>query len=183
MNFFQNPQLLEIGAKLAEGAMAGTKLEKQVEEKKTDVFDKIAPVVKAISPKWGDAIILVLKNLDLTKLLPLAESEEKLKEKVKEEEIKLEANAANNNNNTTSSTTTNGAQQSDRIRQLEDELKRKDEENQERIREFELEAELRKREEEHKERVRELTEKKRQMTLLQEQQARHEQELRELEQS
>lgn len=62
----------------------------QQEEKKAKLVDYIAPIVKAMSPKWGDVIIGILKNLELEKLLSITKDEKELEKVVREEEKKLE---------------------------------------------------------------------------------------------
>ena len=66
--------------------------QEQQKTQKDKVFDAIAPLVKAMSPKWGDVIIGILKNLEFSKLLPLAQDHNELEKVVKEEETRLEKN-------------------------------------------------------------------------------------------
>ena len=61
-----------------------------METQKELLIDKISPVIKQISPKWGDTIITILKSLDISKLLPLAQNDQELEKKVKNEEERLE---------------------------------------------------------------------------------------------
>ena len=62
----------------------------QVQQKKATIIDHIAPFVKMLSPKWGDVIVGILKNLELEKLLAVTKNEETLEKTVREEEAKLE---------------------------------------------------------------------------------------------
>lgn len=62
-----------------------------LDTKKQLLIDQIAPVIKQLSPKWGEAIISILKSLDISKLVPLFQSDKELEKKVKEEEALLEA--------------------------------------------------------------------------------------------
>lgn len=62
------------------------------EKMKQLLKEKIGPIVMQLSPKYGEVIMGILMSFDLTKLAPLAEDQEKLKETVKEEEKKLEEN-------------------------------------------------------------------------------------------
>ncbi|XP_002164949.1 probable serine/threonine-protein kinase DDB_G0286465 [Hydra vulgaris] len=66
--------------------------QEQQKTQKDKVFDAIGPLVKAMSPKWGDVIIGILKNVEFSKLLPLAQDTKELEKVVKEEELKLEKN-------------------------------------------------------------------------------------------
>ena len=43
-----------------------------------------------MSPKWGDVIVGILKNLELEKLLAATKNEEELEKTVRQEEEKLE---------------------------------------------------------------------------------------------
>lgn len=66
----------------------------QQEEKKKQLVDYIAPIVKAMSPKWGDVIVGILRNLELEKLLSITKDEKELEKAVREEEEKLERSAS-----------------------------------------------------------------------------------------
>ena len=60
------------------------------EQQKSIIMDCISPVIMKLSPKWGGAILGVLRNFDVTKLIPLAKDEKELAKTVSEEEKKLE---------------------------------------------------------------------------------------------
>ena len=60
------------------------------ENQKDMVFAYLGPIIKGMSPKWGDAIIAILKNIDIPKLLALGKDDKELERTVKEEERKLE---------------------------------------------------------------------------------------------
>jgi len=62
----------------------------QAEEKKATLIDYITPLVKAMSPKWGDVIVGILRNLDLEKLLAATKDEKELEKTVRKEEARLE---------------------------------------------------------------------------------------------
>ena len=62
----------------------------QAEEKKATLIDYITPLVKAMSPKWGDVIIGILRNLELEKLLAATKNETELEKTVRTEEARLE---------------------------------------------------------------------------------------------
>lgn len=68
------------------------------EQQKDMLFGYLGPIIKALSPKWGDAIIAILKNVDIPKLLTLGKDEKELEKTVKEEEEKLEEEERKNNN-------------------------------------------------------------------------------------
>jgi len=55
-------------------------------KKKSILMDMVAPIVKVMSPKWGDIIVEILKNMDLEKLLLITQSEKELEKHVREEE-------------------------------------------------------------------------------------------------
>ena len=61
-----------------------------LDAQKEQIIEKISPVINQMSPKWGEKITGILKGLDITKLLPLAEDTNELEKKVKEEEARLE---------------------------------------------------------------------------------------------
>merc|ERR1712226_799925 len=60
------------------------------EQQKDMLFGYLGPIIKGLSPKWGDAIIAILKNVDIQKLLSLGKNQKELEETVKDEEKKLE---------------------------------------------------------------------------------------------
>ena len=60
------------------------------EQQKSIVMECISPVILKLSPKWGAAIVAVLRNFDVTKLIPLAKDEKELAKTVADEEKKLE---------------------------------------------------------------------------------------------
>ena len=54
------------------------------------MFGYLGPVIKAMSPKWGDAIVAILRAVDVPSLLALGKNQKDLEKKVREEEVKLE---------------------------------------------------------------------------------------------
>lgn len=59
------------------------------DEQMKKILEYIEPIVKQLSPTWGDKIVEILKQLDASALLSLAKNNEELKETVKQKEAKL----------------------------------------------------------------------------------------------
>ena len=62
----------------------------ELQELKDRLIDVLSPLVRELSPKWGEQIIEELTKCESSELLELSKSEEKLRSKVREEEIRLE---------------------------------------------------------------------------------------------